>query len=139
MIGAQHIGALRHEVHAAEDDELGLGVLAYVASELEGVAGIVGEFDHFVALIVMAENNHSATELRLGRGDAALHLLVREAEVLVGQRLAFRDVVVLVRREDWKKHMFTVRLKPDTTLLRSRSAQVGPHAGGPSGCRLSSL
>ena len=27
MVGAQHVGALGHEVHAAEDDEFGVGML----------------------------------------------------------------------------------------------------------------
>ncbi len=56
--------------------------------ELEGVAGVVGELDHFVALIVMAEDDDAAAERRLRRGDARVHLLVGQAEVLLRQRLA---------------------------------------------------
>src|SRR3989442_12923705 len=76
----------------------------YQRDEVIKFAGVVGELDDFVALIMMAEDHHSAAELRLSRGDAALHLLAGEAEVPVGQRLAFRDVFVLVLREDGKEH-----------------------------------
>ena len=96
MLGAQHVGALRHEVHAAEDDELGVGMLADLARELVGIAGVVGELDHFVALIVMAEDDEPAAERRLRGGDAAVHLLVGQAEVALGQRLALGDVLLLV-------------------------------------------
>ena len=98
MIGAQHVGALRHEMHAAEDDELGVGMLADLPRELVGVAGVVGELDHLVALIVMAEDDEPAAERRLGRGDAAVHLLVGQAEIPLRQRLALGDVLLLVRR-----------------------------------------
>ena len=64
MRGAQHVGALRHEVHAAEDDELGVGMLADLPRELVRVAGVVGELDHLVALIVMAEDDEASAERR---------------------------------------------------------------------------
>ena len=66
VIGAQHVGALRHEVHAAEDDEVGVGMPADLARKLEGVAGVIREFDHFIALVVMPEDHHAAAERRLG-------------------------------------------------------------------------
>ena len=97
---AQDVGALGHEMHAAEDDELGVGVLADLAGELERVAGVVGELDHLVALVVMAEDDEATAELGLRRGDAAVHLLVGETEVFLGQRLALGDVLFLVRRQN---------------------------------------
>ena len=39
-------------------------------------------------------------ERRLGGGDAAVHLLVGQAEVALGQRLPLGDVLLFVRRED---------------------------------------
>ena len=80
MIAAQHVRAFRHEVHAAEDDELGVGVLADLTGQLVGVAGVVGEGDHFVALIVMSEDHEASAERGLGRRDATVHLLVGEPE-----------------------------------------------------------
>ena len=62
MIGAQHVGAFGHEVHAAEHDELGVGMRRHLLRELVRVAGVVGELDHFVALIVMAEDHEPAAE-----------------------------------------------------------------------------
>ena len=57
MRRGKHVGAFRHEVHAAEHDELGFGMFGDLAGQAEGIAGVVGKLDHFVALIVMAENN----------------------------------------------------------------------------------
>jgi hypothetical protein len=59
---AQHVGALGHEVHAAEDDVLRVG-LGGDLGELVAVAGEVGEADHFVALVVVAEQDVVAPSL----------------------------------------------------------------------------
>ena len=72
---AEHVGALGHEVHATEDDELGVGMLAHMAGKLERVAGVVGKLDHLVALVVMAQDDEAAAELLPGGGDALVHLL----------------------------------------------------------------
>ena len=53
----QHVGAFGHEVHAAEDDELGFGMLRHLAGQAEGIADVVGELDDLIALIVMAEDD----------------------------------------------------------------------------------
>ena len=71
MRRAQDVGALGHEVHAAEDDELGLGLAGAICGEPERVAGVVGELDHLVALVVMAEDDQTRAERCLRRGDAA--------------------------------------------------------------------
>ena len=105
MRAAEHVGALGHEVHAAEDDELGVRVLADLAGELVGIADVVGELDHFVALIVVAEDDEPAAERGLGRGDAAIHLLVGQAEIALRQRLALADLRLLVIREQRNQHI----------------------------------
>ena len=61
MRRAQDVGALGHEVHAAEDDEVGLGLAGAVLREAERVADEVGELDHLVALVVMAEDDQTAS------------------------------------------------------------------------------
>ena len=71
-IAAQHIGALGHEVHAAEDDVLCIGVGGN-AGELVAVAGEVGEADHFVSLVVMAEQNCGGAEFGARLRDALVH------------------------------------------------------------------
>jgi len=73
---AKDVGALRHEVHAAEDDELRFTARRGGPRELEGIAGVVGELDHFVALIVMAENDDAIAEFFLGCGNALVHLII---------------------------------------------------------------
>ena len=55
-VAAQHIGALGHEVHAAEHNVLGVGFCGDLG-QLVAVAGEVGEADHFVALVVVAEQH----------------------------------------------------------------------------------
>ena len=84
MRRAEHVGALGHEVHAAEHDVVGFGTIRDLSRQPEGVAGVVGEPDHFVALIVMAEDDETVTERRAGSSNARRHLGVREAEVLLG-------------------------------------------------------
>ncbi len=104
MRRAQHVRAFGHEVHAAEHDELRVGVLAHLPGELVGVAGVVGELDHLVALIVVAQDDEPSAERRTGRSDARIHLLVRQPDVLLGQRLTFGDVRLLVGGQERNLH-----------------------------------
>ncbi len=66
VVGGEDVGRLRHEVDAAEDDELRLGTRSGVARELEGVTRDVGELDHLVALVVVAQHEHAVAERLLG-------------------------------------------------------------------------
>ena len=91
-------------MHAAKDDELRVGVLADLPGELVGVAGVVGELDHLVALIVMPEDDEAAAERRLRGGDARVHLLVRQADVALRQRLTLGDVLFFVRGQQRNLH-----------------------------------
>ena len=61
----EDVGRLRHEVHAAEDDELRLGPARGVPRELEGVAGHVGELDDLVALVVVSQHEQPVTQRSL--------------------------------------------------------------------------
>jgi hypothetical protein len=51
--------------HAAEDDVLGVRAARASAGELERVAGDVGELDHLVALVVVAEHEDPGAEAAL--------------------------------------------------------------------------
>jgi hypothetical protein len=106
VIAAQDVGALRHEVHAAEDDEFGVGMGADLARQLERVAGVVGELDHFVALVMMAEDDETAAEPRFRRGDARVHFVIGETEVFLRERLTLREVFFFVGGEDWQHHVY---------------------------------
>jgi hypothetical protein len=89
------VGALGHEVHAAEDDVLGGGLRGGQARQLQRVAGEVGELDDLVALVVVAEDDDALAERPLRGGDPLVHLVVGQAEVALGQRLALADAGLL--------------------------------------------
>ena len=101
---AQDVGTLGHEVHAAKHDELGVGMLAHLAGKLVGIADVVGELDHFVALIVVTEDHQAAAEGRFGRGNAAVHFLVGKAEIAFGQRLPLGNIRLLVVGQQRDQH-----------------------------------
>ncbi len=63
----QDVGRLGHEVHAAEDDVVGVGTRGGIPSEFEGIARHIGEGDHLIALIVVTQHEHVLTESVLGR------------------------------------------------------------------------
>ena len=83
LVAGEDVGALGHEVHAAEHDVRRLGVGRGLLRELERVAGDVGELDDLVALVVVAEDEHLVAERRL-RGAGALD----EAGVARGGQVA---------------------------------------------------
>ena len=53
---SQNSGALRHEVHPAEDDEAGLSVGGGPLGEAEGIAPVVPQGHDFLALVMMGED-----------------------------------------------------------------------------------
>ena len=65
------------------------------ARELQRIADVVGELDDLVALIVMAEDDEPLAERRLGRGNPRVHLVVRQTEVALRERLALADALLL--------------------------------------------
>ena len=81
MVGAQHIGAFRHEVDAAKHDEVGVGMLRHMTRKLVRVAGVIGELDHFVALVVMAQNYQPPAKLRFCGGYTRVHLLIGQPDI----------------------------------------------------------
>ncbi|MNW53795.1 hypothetical protein D3C74_313710 [compost metagenome] len=66
-VRGEDVRALGHEVHAAEEDELGLGAGRGLACELERVARDVREVDDLVALVVVAQDEGSRAERGAGR------------------------------------------------------------------------
>src|SRR5262245_798119 len=116
---AQDVGALGHEVDAAEHDELRLRPVGDLAGKAERVAGVIGEPDDLVSLVVMSEDNEAAAERLTRGGNATLHLLVRQTQILLGQRLTLGDVLLLVVREQRDD-------RPHSPVLRSAGFWPGP-------------
>jgi hypothetical protein len=79
---AEDIGALGHEVHAAEDDEFSLGGSGGLLGELQGVAAEIGELNHFVALVVVAQDDHAVTQRLLGGRQTAVESIVGHQQVV---------------------------------------------------------
>ena len=78
-------------------------MLGDLARELERVAGVVGEPDHLVALIVVAEDDEAIAERARAPRRCALHLLVRQAEITLGQRLPLVQALLLDLVENRQK------------------------------------
>jgi hypothetical protein len=68
-------------MYAAENDVVGLRVPGDFARQLPRVAGVVGEFDDLVALIVMSEDDEPVAERGARCGDADLHIFIRQPQV----------------------------------------------------------
>ena len=80
LLGAvgEDVGRLGHEVDAAERDVAAVAALGRHLAELIAVAGEVGEGDHFVLLIVVAEDQQLRPQLVADGLDARVQLVVRE-------------------------------------------------------------
>src|ERR1700674_2206300 len=68
-------------MHAAEDDVLAPG-MRRLLRELVGVAAKIGETNDFVALIVMSKNHAFAAQGLGGGGDAFVHCVIGQDEVV---------------------------------------------------------
>ena len=64
VVGGEDVGRLGHEVHAAEDDVGGAGVVGRELGQLERVAAGVGPADDLGALVVVAEDQEPLAERR---------------------------------------------------------------------------
>ena len=94
----EHVCRLRHEVHAAEDDDFGLGTSPRGVRELERVADEVGILNDLVALIEVAEDHEAFAERRLSGADAEVQFALGSLTVLLGKE-------ALLRRPGWQRVM----------------------------------
>ena len=88
----QDVGALRHEMHAAEDDVAAFGLRRHLRQAV-GVAAIIGKTHDFIALIVMSEDHALAAQLLPGCGNAFVHRVIGEYEIVferAGCRFCYR-------------------------------------------------
>ena len=91
----EDVRALGHEVHAAEHDVIGARMLGDCVGELERVAGVIRELDDFVALVVMAQDHEAFAEGGARRRNAQRHLVVRQTEVRLWERLPLTNRCLL--------------------------------------------
>src|SRR5262245_8414792 len=130
MGSAQHVSTFGHEVHATEHDVVGFGASGDLTRELEGIAGVVGELDHLVALIVVTQDHELAAERRARFGNAPHHLLVRESQILFRQRLALGEMFLLVlsqQRNDRRHRNPTRSVRGFVKLFAKSRREKGPH------------
>ena len=88
---AEDVRRLRHEVYAAEDNVLSLGLGRRLLGQLQGVAPEVGELDDFVPLVVVSQHDYTAAQDVPGIPDASLKLLAAEVVVLRRDALPAHD------------------------------------------------
>jgi hypothetical protein len=81
----EHIGRLGHEVHTAEHDVGGVGVVRREACELERVTPGIGPLDDLVTLVVVSEDQQPRAELGLRSPDPLVELVGGRAGVAVSQ------------------------------------------------------
>jgi hypothetical protein len=112
-------------VHAAEDDELGTVPRGGRARELQRVAREIGELDHFVALIVVSQDDEAAAERLFRGGDPRVHLVVRETQVLLGNRLPLADALFLDLGEELDVHVVSpdLKVRPTSPARAARPRQ----------------
>ena len=78
-------GGFRHEVHAAEEDELCVGAVFCLLGQLEGVADEVGVAHDFIALVEVAHDDESLAKRSLGCADAEVKLGCGGLAILLGE------------------------------------------------------
>jgi hypothetical protein len=81
VVGGEHVGRLGHEVHAAEHDVVGLGVLLGQDREAVRVAPGVGPAHDLVTLVVVPEDEEALAERGLGGPDHLVELVGSRAGV----------------------------------------------------------
>ena len=125
-VGAsQDVGALGHEVDAAEDQVPRLGG-GRDLRELVGVAGVVGEADDLVPLVVVPQQDGARAELRPGSRDAVVHGVIGQDEVILKRAGVASPAVVYDRQGrrnplQWRSFF----RKSSQSVFRLQSAQGG--------------
>ena len=78
---AEHVRALRHKVHAAENNVFSIGFSRNLR-KLVAVAGVVGKADDLVALVVVAQEHGGFSQLRASLGNALVHGVIGLGKVV---------------------------------------------------------
>ena len=67
-------------MHTAENDIFGFGI-SCLARQLQRVAGIISMFEHFIALIMMTEDNDTISQRLLGCENALTTIFIVESSI----------------------------------------------------------
>jgi hypothetical protein len=86
VVAGEDVGRLRHEVHPAEHDVLGLRAVLGQHGEPVGVSPGIRPTDDLVALVVMAEDEESIAQGVLGGADLAGEIVRRRHREPLGER-----------------------------------------------------
>ncbi len=81
-VAREHVGALRHEMHAAEDDVLRIG-FGRGFGKLVRIAGEVRKADHLVALIVVSKQDRRGAQRAACGRNALVIRVVGQDEVVI--------------------------------------------------------
>jgi hypothetical protein len=84
VAGGQDVGALGHEVDAAEQDELGVALGGGQLGQLVAVAPEVGELDDLITLVVVSEDDQPVAELGAQRADPGIADRGVHAKIIAG-------------------------------------------------------
>jgi hypothetical protein len=96
MVATQDIGALRHEVHAAEHDVLGLWLVAGPLRQLEGIPADIGKLDDLVPLIVMPQDDKAVAQTGTDLADPGVGFAVGKAcQMVWKQCLQHRELLMI--------------------------------------------
>src|SRR5260370_31922121 len=83
----QNVRAFRHEVDAAENNEVSLGARGFLG-KFVGISAEVGKTYDFIALIMMAQDYCTCAEGLSGSSKAGIHGVIGKDEIVV-ERAAF--------------------------------------------------
>src|SRR5262249_13832236 len=78
----ENVGAFRHEVHAAKNNELRSSASGLLG-KLVRVAAKIREANHFIALVVMAEDYYLGTQFAAGGGNARIHAAIGQDKIIL--------------------------------------------------------
>ena len=122
----QDAGGLRHEVHATEDDVVGVGTGSGFAGQQEGVALEVGVLDHLFPLVMMAQDGDRAAQLPAGFADPLVQFPGGVMQVFGGNLLPPHVDGHLLRQGLGREFVFG--------LAKSRVLKLSDRHGRPTAC-----
>src|SRR5579875_3259482 len=98
MRRTENISALGHEMHATENDVIGIGPSGGLLSELERIAAKIGILDDLITLIVMAQNDQPRAQRLFGSCNAPIQFLAIHLGIHLGNNISALCKIMLHAR-----------------------------------------